>query len=686
MLIEGIGKYEVIQSQETFSISGIEPFALGMPHIKEDFILCDSDSIALFKSYSLVLKHKKIEFNQPRVFKFKSKQSDNNKAFPFKIQSFNSIYHCTNAFIRSDFLIFEFDQQTKNMQSIINEIEDLNGPLSCINGIHSLRDEIIDDLTKNCSELKTFYKIICSDGELNVSFQSLLNSTDRAIKINKEPANNHNENSVKSPQIKSVVFEQFNSLAYSTLAKAYVNDIKFAKYNYFTHAILKNFDTFYFTILKIGNYVTVIISKKLYDFTKIFNLINQPSDLNNKDLLIKNLTKIPDLHGNVAISYQNIKSMNLKYNVPKAIFNEIVDLSNLRISIQVKSNALNDSFWFIRSFEEQIYPLTIPGLVASPLLQEMKYLLNGPYPSIFSHEKYIDGFTTVSVQWESIINSSLKNEESLWNSYIQQSPHLPDKSIRNMKDRYISTLLKTKKLVTNEFPICFESSFLLEKFYLNEPIKYKANYSYDLLTGKIEFQRSGKLNKKDALSLWMMIYPGELDLERLFNNKNVDLVVLCKRACLQKDLKMIKMILKKVDRINGSDLKIESKFTVISNIRTLFWKRMPIYYKTSQRMQDKVLKAIELDPKLFNLPLNESENVEINLGNRFKFRGELLNILRIDDLFACLSQEFLTNQVIGSIHAYLTYGNLPFPNDISPKKDTTNPILNSDFRVFINYA
>ena len=762
MLIEGIGKFEIFEFQANKSIVKMIAVPPGTPLAEEDYLVCGTDGVIFHHSHILAFRTLETCLTDPKIlyFKriipskqkieessndnFKSLQTDNfvcktkqklslnyklnqeinfkkiddlkiEKSYPFEIHATDSIYHCTNALIEEDTIIFEFDRSEYSSHNILKELENINGKMIIRNQVYYLEYEPMESENE---AMQIVYVIKCCDANIKVSFEVLNKKAKLVIpkkKFNhklkgrntKEFEYNHLLDQNKSHmKIKNIIFESYNVPGLSKLAKTYLKDCESSKYNFFKYALLQSSNVFYFIILKVNNTVTIIVSRKLYDFTNIFNILS----IETKNQILK----IPDLNfdhnsGSIAISQGKYKNLVKKFNIPKCFFNELLDMANQSKKVQLLSNfshqnsLFNNSFWFIKAFQDQIYPFKFPGLILCPMLDEMEYLLNGPYPIIFSSNKNFMKYSKITVNFNDKINKNSTEKEkkpieNFWARRIEQinsenlvtctsflhfnglnRKHDSKRNCFLSKTQYISLLLNIKKESLNKFPLNFHSSYLLEKLYLNEKVIFDCNYTYDIETEYTDFPQSARLNFKDSLSIWMMIFPGDLDLRKLLNTRSIDLGILCKRACFQKDIATLNSIIQKAEKHFLSKLKVKT-------IRFLFYKRQNLKSKKGLKMLISVLKSIENVSGLFSVTIDKSINITIEkpkrnkLNSTFIYKEQRYKLMKLKDILTCLQNNFITDRVIGSICAYLNYGNLPFPSESLNYSDTET----ANFTIYMN--
>lgn len=791
MLIEGIGKYKIFEYQPSQSVIDMKAIPLEAPLIQEDYLVCEGGFIALCHSHVIIFRTKQIDLAVPKIFTFRRKRLNfnskslqnsckhgelsvennnfvykneqnneheylntncqqerqnftriidlkNKEIFPYEIESFNSIYHCTNIIVDKQTLLLEFDMSQFSKEYILKELESIKGKLLLIDGIYT-SEYFADSPEKQSQFLDTDYIVKCSDANLNIPFEVLkIDSTNeefrskieifkknqktKNIKKVKHKLSNYlqftnsknieytNESdksweaSVVPLTIKSVLIEKLNNPGYSKLLHSYLKNCVVSKYNFIKHAVLQSTETFYFTILKINDTVTVLISRKLFNFSVLFNIINSDGDR-----IISTILNIPDLNSDdfsdsLDLSFSSNKSVIIKYQIPECVYSDFLDLPNKCLKIQIVQNTIppysfeNCPFWFIKSFQEAIYPLKFPGLISCPLLDEMEYLLQGPYPSIFFSAKNFKNYHQVNVQFrdQNDIKGNVKqltdSNRNPWIKYIKDllngidSPNgileflnLPkctaDDNYFASKKLYLALLLGTQI----NSSVILPSSHIYGICYLNDPISYSLSYNIDVSTSQITFPKSARINRKDCLSLWMIISPGELDLNKLLNTRDVDLLFLIRRASIQRNFEILESIIIRTRKIKKNLTKKK-----LTTIRFLFFKRLSPKPRRGINYTFSILKNLRKNDNL--LTVTEFIEVEIlktsklKFSTTFQYKNQSYELMKLKDIIQCLNKNFMNIRVLGSIGAYLKYGNLPLPNEFVCNSDHVNQ---ADLTVFM---
>ena len=189
-------------------------------------------------------------------------------------------------------------------------------------------------------------------------------------------------------------------------------------------------------------------------------------------------------------------------------------------------------------------------------------------------------------------------------------------------------------------PFSLQSLNILEKCFINQKTIENTKYRYDLNSSEIEFCYNSRINSKDSLTVWMMIYSDAIDLKKLLFTKNIDLRILAMRACFQKDFDLLDLIIKKATPIKKQNSK--NKF---STIRFLFFKKQNLKPKKSSNYVISILKYIENNPNILKSTVNSKLDVKILKQSKFKYstsfelNSQTYDLMKPKDIFLCLTKD-----------------------------------------------
>ncbi|ELA42192.1 uncharacterized protein VICG_00835 [Vittaforma corneae ATCC 50505] len=500
----------------------------------------------------------------------------------------------------------------------------------------------------------------------------------------------------------SVLFEHSNDSGYITLIKAFLKDervFNWSKYNFIRHCIIQSVDTLYFIFFKVKDTVTVVLSRRLYNYIALYNYIISSEGINTTLLNVPDLNVENNSENNGSASLiegDSSNTLNFKYKIPDFDCLSQAELITKYSAIVLEENTY--SFWFLIKLKEILHPFKFPGLVLSPTIRNMEYLLNGPYPFLVTSKEEIqlDGklvftcstpiptSTVKKRRCRSSVNTKGKSSNVSMKSLTGRLGRTisgtisgftkstsRSKSILNKKGEYIHYLLSNKKKIEH-FPTVFHASTLLEQYFVNEPKRYPVDYIFNIVTGNVSFKRGNFLNLSDAVSLWMMIYPGKIDLECLIRKRWINLEYLCRRACIDCDVSMLRRIIEKAEgKASGKTKKPLFKIRMSKRYRIYRMLRR-ICSKYRHKCLLDVLQSIYAGSILrINLSLNDG--VRIREGQLYstaiEYKGNAYRLMRIEDIISCVESKYHSEQIDASIIAYLTHFNLPFYDS---KSDSQN--------------
>lgn len=735
MLVEALCRYKINIRQDASAISNIKFINCDDPLTDETYLVHSESKIPFFGNKILVFE---ADCKSSNVFEIEF-ESKENISFNYEkyavdfisnVRSFQSIYPCTgvsaifnvNGF---DCILFEFSVKKKKDQ-IVSSLKKLKSGLYEDDGILYSSSETHPSYEKKTSK----YVIKAEDGNIpvdidilkrenltglyfnnNQDVSSIGNRYNEPISddINKSIANAVNVIGSEKPLMDEIsvdsintvitnanpdtnintsveiVFEYFNDKSYVVLIKSFINEFTYSRFSYIKHCIL---DTLYFIFIKIYDEITVIVSKKLYNFIPLYNLM--------ESIDCRLILNVPDLNPHTSSGYVQMifddKQCNFKYKIPDFECEKQIELIFKYSYVMVEETPR--TFWFIAKIHELLFPMRFPGLILSPLISDMMYLMDGPYPFLISSNQVVElkdrpVFVCESPQW----NTSRKTDHAIkkpkmmkkWTGKLtrqiltklsyKNTSKLEIRSLTSKKQEYIRSLLFSKK-IKDGIPDTFEAPTLIERCFLNESRYIPVRYSYNLDKNTVKFDTYNRMNMTDAVSLWLMIYKGPIDLVKLLNKRWIDLEFLCRRACIDNNVSVVRRILNRIS--NGSRMVYRGGIAVLARRKFLRWNNKPFNMNACS-----VLQSLNRNNKLYDISLYDINNkVNVSVDRKryvttFKYQNETFKLLKLEQIIACLEAKYINNQVYGSILAYLQYFRLSL--DVSDQKET----FKQGFRIYI---
>lgn len=877
MLIEAICKYNVGLGNEAGSIEALRFVDLGTPLTDKDYIVNRGCAIAVFGSQILSFRvsepvpHERfgktdstsVNGAVPKVFSFEcitvdkpeSKDTGPNDAdrdYRTKntwprgrkvVKEFESVYPTTDIYCTDNNLVFVLEQPSKTVKQVMSELRKMHPSLSMKDGRY---------FTGSPGGGSTQYVIKGADGQILVDISALKRENVRGFYHNDNrscvclinrgtqkirTASTCNDNftanaadldleesacsvAMDSTEEPETVFEFSRSKEYVVLIKVFLKNLRRSKYSFVKHFWIQSIDTFCFIAFKVRHTVTLVMSRRLYDYTKLVNLLHSPGDgflVPDTGFLdmpyskgMENLCQvdpkvygfcvrclsIPDLgpEGSLSITYMG-ESLNKRYTVKEISVGCTQAFRSLFECDGVVLEENESSFWDIQSINNRLDPLKFPGLIISPLSDEMKYLLEGPYPFLVSSGEWVEPAnkfvrvfkvpqskqnreigepldTCLGCEDSGVLCRELHGYKLCSKDYALSGPshcnaaghnHRKKQSsgsmrvksslknarfIRSLKDtikglmgtnkkasttsrvdlflkdkeKFISSVISTKlcyflpsemcarsscfkvrdfdMLSQGALPTSFDAPSLIEKYFINEIKPFSCMYAFDL-SGEMEFFPQAKVNARDALSLWMMIYPGEVDYEPLLKASDCDVLYLARRACIDRNVKVVQKILRQViqsddtlapwavkgphrstKKLPGSGKWARcnaKRFSRSSSLlaRSYMLTRSNGKSKASRRLTrlDDVLSVIgnydKWDLHEINSRLSLSTPYKDTCGNfivtvaehpsyvRVGYRGNMYNLMTLENILGCIYNEFYDDRLRASILAHFQEANLP---------------------------
>lgn len=735
MLIELISRHNAKTSGMLFPISNVAFKRLSEPILETDLLVASEYQIPVFSGWILyfnILPDQSSGWKQWKAFSFEKMNETSPFLPPFQITAFDSVYPCTNILAVYNgeclnYVLFEFAVDQKR-EHVLKDLKRMQPDLS-------LEDESLGP-SKRKKQGYSMYVIKAVDGDIPVDISALKRENTTGMYLNKNKVMEDLSSAIESVEVDSQIpaidmkldnyklrstsdiisiiekteinentgmdrdipeFEYSNNSDYEILVKAFLKELQPSRYNFIKHCLIQSIETFYFIFIKINDQVTVILSRRLYNFIGLYNYIET-----HEGMLLE-LLEIPDLNlpseaGSILLKLDgnpvDILPLNCKYE----IFN-FNCINQLELILDYSAVALEENagtFWFLIKLKEILCPLVFPGLILSPAISNMKYLLDGPYPFIISSEKEVrlDNkliFTCSSPTWKACKTWKIESRKKPHQCSIKFRDRLAElikgtetkvksraRSILEGKMEYVDKLLATK-FNLDKFPGIFEASFLIEKFFLNQAKIFPINYEFNISQGCVDIKRGAYLNMSDAVSLWLQIYPGAINLEKLFRKRWISLEFLCRRACIDGNTGLVKKILKKsVYLPGGSEFhKNKSKRGRMKCRITAYrrYGRKRRFYTPRQETCRDILQTICSGLSILDVKMDlvgEIKVVEIrtSYSSLLEYQGGVYRLMRIEDIIGCLQRNYQDDRVIASILAYFTVFNLPLvPCESKERKD-----------------
>jgi len=702
MLLEGICKYEIEMNNQIENISKVRVIKVGMAITEKEYVLADEDGVVVQENKIVIFRTDKRSSKVFEIINYIS--GENQKSHPpekCKIVEFLSIYPTTNILFANSRIHFHFEQPCRTCKDLLLELRAKHPKLTktsrgiyFIDGVQEgttkarytikAKDgEIEVDISvlksKNVTGLYCIRKIANigdlrridneETGRMNVDNTNTLNESKHKEKLNdNEKLNDKVNASTENNEIVETKFEFVNSQKFLVLIRVYLRHFTWPRYSCYKHFLIQSLDTFYFTFLKVEKTVMVIVSRQLYDFTLLFNLIIEDQSQAEKVLQIPLLST----RGIKSVTFRD-KSLIKKYNfnrVSKHLRHALMAFDGVNGILPDKTVIEHNeySFWCIQRIILLLKPMTFPGLIICSLLREMNYLLHGPYPLIISIEDgtILEEFTRNKENARCLILSSKKKAQVFHNLGF----------LGYEKKDIISTILKSKlKSLNSKIPInaiVFPNSNTIIKYFLNQVKSFDCVYSFNLQDG-ISFSNrtlSGNTTgKKDlasfsyenALSLWLMLYPYEIDYSAVVKENRFSLLFLLRRACIDNNKNLINQIL--FLYVNEGVLKEEPFYD--------------LHFSPEYVLND-ILMAIGSYDKWVEIEKSRYlKDIEVSICSSFYFicDQKKYEILSIDNVLGCIQHGVFNIQVHGSVMAYFKeYG---FPLDCSKIKDP------GDYAIFL---
>lgn len=673
MLIELVCKYLIEDTTKDFTKEIV--VNVGFKGLEEPIL--EDDYLVNFKDDIFILNDRIVYFNttntsSTNIYNYKGFQIENMNG-NYQISIFESIYPCTNIRYESDHIIFEHtDINNNHLDNINNNINISNNEFSryVLNTDKGKIEITKEYLTlTNRSNRNDYDNTNLSNNTNRNNNSDTINNDNNINNSNNRNNNNininisNNNNNIDNINIKTVIYEHFNKKEYSNLIIEYLKELNQSKFNFTKFCLIQSVDTFYLSIFKIQNQITAILSRELYNFIPI---------LKND---FKFLLNIPYFNCNIR------KIDLIPFKIPNF---DLYNQYNLILNYScVKLEENKYSFWFLIKIKEILFPLKIPGLILSPLISKMEYLLEGPYSFIISSKKDIKSSRL-------IFNCSTPSFSTF--KYFYNSI-----DINNL-------LIKKYKLVLKctNFDKIFPSPLLIEQYFMNEPKRITGECNINICNKSIEFRRTNYLNLRDSVSLWLMVYKEKVDLEKLIKKRWINLEYLIRRGSIEKDLTIIKRILKssiksdndknRYDKIsnNKKDISKSNKSNIKSdrsnrsNKSNIFGRSNKISksHRNNIKNNRKFYKFYTKTRKSYNfnnfnilqsvghqsfLKLNSEilkGNVKILIPKKrtfstiFEFKGNVYKLMKIEDILMCIESDYLEDRIIGSILVYFNYYDL----------------------------
>lgn len=848
MLIEAICGYKVELGSEVGSIEEIRFVDLGTPLTDRDCIVSRDGLVAVFDGQILVFRvsgsirddrrncgtdPSVLPGSVPKVFSVECEanipntaDSGTKKDTRNVIREFESIYPSTDIHYTADSFVFVLEQPSRTVKQIISELRRLHPALSRRNGryvtgnpegrnmyiVRGVDGEIHVDISVLKREnVKGLYhndnsSSLCLIGNNEISDMEKTDYVEKDALNDSFPGSTETVRSVMdSSERLEAIFEFSRSTDYTVLIKAFLRRLKPSRYCFVKHFYIQSIDGFYFTAFKIERIIVLIMSRKLYDYTKLANILH----LFCQELVVSGMfldkkckghdrlknasqpgSKIGDFctlclsipylsqDGPLAITYEG-ESLVARYKVKDAGKMLTPILRSLFECDGVVLEEDENSFWNIQAIVNSLDPLKFPGLIVSPLSDEMRYLLEGPYPFIVSSEEWVEPENKCIRAFRLPVNSGRgidekpdfhsgptscrgcgtlcheeapnpKNAKDITHM-LQKKLHKNSRIVRSLrsvikglagigkkentgsrvdlflkdKEKFIDTIVSTKSryflphgqkfsfgifssgsrsdLSSGQaFPASFDAPTLIEKYFINEIKPFSCTYTFDL-SGGVEFFPHARMSMRDALSLWMMIYPGEVDYESLLKTKDCNIMYLARRACIDRDVETVQRILRRVSRSNGVLKPWRSKEACklrrseqgrcnrgipksFSPLVRVYTSKRPDYssqFRMSMKLND-VLSVIgsydewnlhEINSRLFGTSHNEADLsegsalakpqdgdikiVECLDSARVYYKDSVYDLMTLENILGCIHNEFYNEQLRASVLAYLQEANLP---------------------------
>lgn len=705
MLLEGICKYEIEVNNQIENISKVRVIKVGMAITENEYVLADEDGVVVQENRIVIFRTDK---RSSKVFEIINYINDGNqKLHPpekCKIDESLSIYPTTNILFANSRIHFYFEQPCRTCKDLLLELRAKHPKLTKTKkGIY-----FIDGVKENTT--KSRYIIKAKDGEIEVDISVLKSKNVTGLycirkianigdlrridneeidrvnvdntsaldesKDNEKLKNNEKLND-KVNEILETKFEFVNSQKFLILIRVCLRHFTWPRYSCFKHSLIQSLDTFYFTFLKIEKTVVVIVSRQLYDFTLLFNFMIEDQSQAEKMLHLPLLST----RGIKSVTFRD-KSLIKKYN-----FNRISKhLRHAAMAFDTVNGIFPDkiviehneySFWCIQRIILLLKPMTFPGLIICSLLKEMNYLLNGPYPLIISIEDgaILEEFTRKQENTRCLILSSRKNTQIFNNSSF----------LGYEKKDIISKILKSKiKSLNSKIPInaiVFPNSNTIIKYFLNQVKSFDCVYSFNLqdgisffnntlrgnttdkkdLTGSIKRHENPFFTYENALSLWLMLYPYEIDYSAVVKENRFSLLFLLRRACIDNNKNLINQIL-------------------FLYANEGFLKEKPFYdlqFSPEYVLNDILMTIGSYDRWVEIEKSRYLKDIEVSICSSFYFicDQKKYEILSIDNILGCIQHGVFNIQVHGSVMAY--FKEYDFPLDCSKIEDP------GDYAIFL---
>lgn len=599
MIFEGFCKYSLNSNDATLFVIELSFSNLGTPLLPTEFLVTKDKKVLLFENKYLKYKTGK----QSRCFVINTDQ--------MKIERFDSILGLTE---------IKYEDGLKYYYKIKIKKDEFIGVLSSITVVKREND----CLFRNTPSLE--HIIQCEDGVLYIEPDILKTGHNLSNEIQGKQDCSH------TPEI-SLDIEQLNIPDHGVLIKSYIKHIINLKImnnsnSFFYIAVLNHKECFYFTFYKCEDSLLVLISRYLFDFILLFNLIIE-TQFEVKILQIRDLGcisgLIKDINLLVPFEYGNVDNQNSQIIITKIFKNK---------KVLIKKGKL----WDIELALHNIRPFVFPGLIASPLLKEMEYLLDGPY-------------LLIACDIESDLPSKISNINHI-KSLIGSTNIFSGSSNRDVSGSRIPSfteLLRDKYYLIKSQQYNFsylKRSNCIEEVCLNWEVKFHCDYFYCFETRQ-EILKKQIINYKDSLKLWIIFYKKDINKELILKDHKDDRKImkhLMMRTMIDDDREFIYKILNEISQEDGIEI-----MNVIGNYEDLRTKLKRCQeYQIKYRGKTGVSEYIEL----------EAKGNEIVCHRLYKDQNKGVEAITIENVLGCLSHGCY-DEVVDNLGIYFGYSNLP---------------------------
>lgn len=579
----------------------------------------------------------------------------------FRIRRLYGVYPTLELAVKNGRLLGISKVPELSLNDVFRELK-LTGPnISCINQIY------YDNSRMNDETIPTIYRVIARDGEISVDVNLLVCSLPRTVERIVPVA--------VSEAVEISREEVSNSEDFLYLIHSFLKDIQIFHHSFISHSIIKHKRPLFFTFFVVQNQqntdITVIATDKLYSFVSMYDSI-----CDNK-IAIGRFLKIPSfMNRDLTLIYQKV-SLLQRYRLKPYKLVRLLRKADRGENIFVED--AKAFFWMITYAMDAIDPIPWPGLVISPMNEEMAYLLSGPYSFMVGHDNLFTKYKYQLRNEQYKIHSATecKATEFIYNDNDKlREPIDPPLSYMingaSRKGRYLQDISNLKLKIPHTFPLAVpEHLSNLERAFFERPYCHEVRLIYDLDHEKVIFPRA-YIYDEDPLILWLIVFPGELDYDALLDeiwDMNV-YGYMIRRACLDQDSASLSKILSVVERD-----KIACKNEIVRHIANY-----PIEMRQKLPKMPKNTECVLLNicqcrkhPNVPEVPVPAALNDEIHIsyenqvcGNEecskttmLFSNGILYRLTTIHTLLGCYESGYFTDEVILNIHVYLRIYNLP---------------------------